>query len=304
MKVVTSLRDRLILHNVQVAYAPCHRQMNAWCYAFIMLFFDKTMKNTYSIRFYLSLLVFGTLIPFIVFDLHLAYQSMQQQLDNSDKTLAMFTNIAAGDAQHFLFDGKVALQRIAENDAIRSLEPRQCENALRLFTCINPNFCSISVISADGKLVCTEYESVKNRVDILTNTGWLDTQLHKNSFLVSEPFIDNLTSRHIIALSYPIRNQQAKFIGVVAIAIDLLDYDSVHYKSALENTKLPSGSVVTIVDAEGNVVARWPNAKRWIGLNEKGTEIFKRITAKPEAQTLRAHGMDGIQNTVSLHTHP
>ena len=253
------------------------------------------MKNTYSIRFYLYLLILGTIVPFVLLHLFLAYRSMQQQLTLVDNTLAMLANIAAGDTQHFLYDGKVALQRIADHQAIRSLQPTQCDDALRLFTCVNPNFCSISVVTASGKLVCTESESVTTRVDVLTDKDWLHAVLAKNSFLVSEPFVDRATSRRVIALSYPIHDSQAKVIGAIAIAVDLLDYDSVHYKSALENARLPSGSVVTIVDSMGNVVARWPNANLWVGRKANDADVFERIRAQSNAQTIQAVGMDGVE---------
>ena len=253
------------------------------------------MKNTYTLRLYLFLLVVGAILPFVLLHLYLAYRSMQQHLATAESTLAMLANIAAGDTQHFLYDGKVALQRIAEHQSIRSLQPGQCDSALRLFTCVNPNFCSISVVTAGGELVCEESESVTSRVDVLTDTGWLHTLLDKKTFLVSEPFVDKLTSRQIVTLSYPVRDRRDKVIGAIVIAVDLLNYDSVHYKSALENTGLPPGSVVTIVDSMGNVVARWPNAKRWVGHKASDAEIVQRIKPRPLAQTIQARGMDGVE---------
>ena len=253
------------------------------------------MKTNYSIRLYLFLLVLASIIPFVALHLFTAYRTMQQQKEMGDDMLAMLANIAAGDTQHFLYDGKVALQRIADHQSIRSLDPKQCDDALRLFTCVNPNFCSISVVTAKGKLVCTESESVSNRIDVLTDTKWLHAVLNKNAFWVSEPFVDRMTSRHVITLGYPIRDQDARVIGAIAIAVDLLDYDSVHYKSALENAGLPPGSVVSIVDRKGNVIARWPNANHWVGKKANSAEIFAGIQAQSNTQVIQAHGMDGVE---------
>ena len=104
-----------------------------------------------------------------------------------------------------------------------------------------------------------------------------------------------MTSRRVVILSYPIHDQQTKVIGAVAVAVDLLDYDSVHYKSALENARLPQGSVVTIVDSMGNVVARWPNANRWVGYKANDIEVFRRIQAASNTESIQAVGMDGVK---------
>ena len=253
------------------------------------------MKNAFSIRFYLLLLVLGTIVPFIGLHIFLAYRTMQQQMEVADQTLAMLANIAAGDTRHFLYDGKTALQRIAAQPAIRSLKPDQCDASLQLFTCVNPNFCSISVVTASEKLVCSEAASSASHVDVLTDKRWLKSVLSTRGFVVSEPFMDKLTSRRTIVFGYPIEDTLGKVTGAIAIAVDLLDYDSVHYKSALENAHLPPGSVVTIVDSMGYVVARWPNANHWVGKKANDAEIVHHILSESDNRIILAHGMDGVE---------
>jgi diguanylate cyclase (GGDEF)-like protein/PAS domain S-box-containing protein len=253
------------------------------------------MKNSYPIRLYLFLLVLGAILPFVVLHIYLSYQNMRQRLAATDSTLAMLTHIAAGVTQHFLYDGEIALQRISDHKAIRSLQTKQCEDALRLFTCVNPNFCSISVVTVKGKLVCSESGAMTNRIDVRTDMQWLNEVMTKKTFIVSGPIMDRSTSRYVVILGYPIYGPHANLTGAVAIAIDLLEYDSVHFTSAMENAGLPPGSVVTIVDTMGNVLARWPNAKQWVGHKVNDSEIFRRIQAQPKSQMIQAHGMNGVE---------
>jgi hypothetical protein len=67
--------------------------------------------------------------------------------------------VAAGDTEHFLTDAKVVLQRLVEQPAIRSLDAQQCATYLHLFPCVNPNFCSISVVTVAGVPVCAVAEA-------------------------------------------------------------------------------------------------------------------------------------------------
>jgi diguanylate cyclase (GGDEF)-like protein/PAS domain S-box-containing protein len=253
------------------------------------------MKRGLSIRSYLLLLVLGIMAPFLALHAYLLYQHAQRDREMAEQLVVGLANVAAGDTEHFLFDAKTALQRVTRQPAIRSLNPKQCDTYLRLFPCVNPNFCSISVVTRAGQVVCSEAEPPARAVDVAAGKNWLQRVIQENRFIVSEPFVDPNNSRQVVVLGYPIHQSPSTIIGAVAIAIDLLDYDSVHYKSALANARLPPGSVVTIVNATGKVIARWPNAPDWVGTQAGDVNVVRRILAAPAETPLQAQGMDGIE---------
>ena len=252
------------------------------------------MKKARSIRTYLLLLAFAIMLPFLLLHTYIVYYQAQQEIQTEKNMLASLAHLAAGDAEHFMADAKLVLLRLAERPELRSLDPIQCETFLRLFPCGNPNFCSISVVAASGKLICTVAESGLPVADVTKNQDWLHKVIETNSFVISEPIVDKEHSRDIILLGQPLRDSQHKTVGVVAIAVDLLQYDSVHYKTALENAQLPPGSVVTIVDTAGSVIARWPNAEHWVATNASNVPIVKHLLGNSDSSTLQARGMDGI----------
>ena len=253
------------------------------------------MKRPLSIRTYLLVLALGIMLPFLALHLYFVYRQAAQEAKNAEKMVVSLAHIAAGDTEHFLSDSKMVLQRLAERPEIRSLDTAQCETFLRLFPCVNPNFCSIGVVTSSGRQVCTVAEAHLQPVDVLQDQDWLRNAIEVNGFAMGRPFIDADRSRYVIVLGHSIRGAGLEPIGAVAIAVDLLTYDSVHYKTALGNARLPPGSTVTIVDSNGFVIARWPNAEQWVGTNAREAPIVQRLLSEAGTSAIQTRGMDGFE---------
>lgn len=258
------------------------------------------MKRALSIRAYLLLLVLCVMVPFMVLHLYLVSRQAERETRTAQNLVASLARIAAGDTEHFLTDARVVLQRLVEQPAIRSLDAQQCATYLRLFPCVNPNFCGISVVTAEGVSVCAVAEANSRPINVLQNPDTVRKTLAGKGMTISEQFVDADSARHIIVLSHPIRDASGNNSAVLAIAVDLLNYDSVHYKTALEDARLPPGSVVTIIDARGRVIARWPNAASWVGADSHDAPIVRSALADTAARGARARGMDGVEKVYGI----
>lgn len=258
------------------------------------------MKRALSIRAYLLLLVLGVMVPFMVLHLYLVSRETERETRTAQDMVVSLAHIAAGDTEHFLTDARVVLQRLVEQPAIRSLDAQQCATHLRLFPCVNPNFCAISVDTAAGVSVCAVAEANSRPINVLQDPNTMRKTLASKDMTISEQFVDADSARHLILLSHPIRDASGNNSAVLTIAVDLLNYDSLHYKTALENAKLPPGSVVTIIDARGRVIARWPNAANWVGADSHDVPIVRQALADTAASGVRARGMDGVEKVYGI----
>ncbi|MDA8384437.1 MAG: EAL domain-containing protein [Betaproteobacteria bacterium] len=255
--------------------------------------------RTRSIRAYLAALVVGAILPFIAAHALVAYRHAVEERQKAKQVVTSFAHVAAADAMHFLYDARVTLERLAAQSALRSLNAVQCDTYLRFFTCANPNFCAISVVAPPGRLICSQAQERTVPVDVLADRQWFDAVMAHNAFTVSRPFVDPNSRRPVEAIGYPIQGERGAPKGAIAIAVDLLDYDSIHYRTGLEGARLPAGSVVTIVDSQGTVVARWPEAGRWIGRHEANADIVRHVLSKASGTTW-ARGVDGQEKFYSF----
>lgn len=258
------------------------------------------MKRALSIRAYLLLLALGVMLPFLALHVYLVVRQTGHETQTAQDMVLSLAHIATGDTEHFLADAKQVLQRLAEQPAIRSLDARQCGTYLRLFPCVNPNFCSISVVTAAGDTVCSVAAPSSRPVDIRQVPHWLDQTLARRDMSISALFVDTDSERPLILLGHPIYEASGKNKGALSIAVDLLNYDSLHYKTALENARLPPGSVVTIIDSVGRVIARWPNAGKWVGTDSHDVPIVRSVLYGEAQVGLRAKGMDGVEKLYGI----
>jgi diguanylate cyclase (GGDEF)-like protein/PAS domain S-box-containing protein len=240
------------------------------------------------------------MVPFLALHLYLVSWQTERETRTVHEMVVSLAHIAAGDTEHFLEDARHVLRRLTEQSAIRSLDAQQCATYLQLFPCINPNFCSISVVTAAGVPVCAVAEPDSRPVDVMQAPNWLSNTLASKGMTFSGLFVDNHRARQIMLLSHPISDASGNHTGALAMAVDLLNYDSVHYKTALENAELPPGSVVTIIDQQGRVIARWPNAVKWVGSDARDVPIVRHILDGAAGEGLRARGMDGVEKLYGI----
>ncbi|MEJ2646650.1 MAG: EAL domain-containing protein, partial [Gammaproteobacteria bacterium] len=123
---------------------------------------------------------------------------------------------------------------------------------------------------------------------------WLHQTLSSTTMTLSSLFIDAASGRPVILLGYSLRDVAGKPDGVLGIAVDLLTYDSVHYQAALKDARLPAGSVLTVISAAGRVIARWPNASKWVGTDCRHVPVVAQILAGKTATAMKSVGLDGV----------
>jgi signal transduction histidine kinase len=104
--------------------------------------------------------------------------------------------------------------------------------------------------------------------------------------LVSQLTKGPLTGKPTIIQDYPVRGEDGPVIGVVSFGLNLLRLQSV-----FENIPLPEGSVVTLVDQSGRVLARSRDAERYIGTSFGLTPAH----AKDPASSVTQTDADGVE---------
>lgn len=78
--------------------------------------------------------------------------------------------------------------------------------------------------------------------------------------MVSDLVVAPLAGKPMIGQLYPVRAEDGSYIGTLGFGLDLLRLQGV-----FESIRLPEGSVVTLVDRKGRVLARSRESERYIG---------------------------------------
>ncbi len=104
---------------------------------------------------------------------------------------------------------------------------------------------------------------------------------------VSELLTGVVTGKPSVVLAYPVHNAQDMVVGVLALGLDLA-----HLQTLFSDIPLPEGSVVTLTDEKGRVLARSRDAERYIG---KLTDPRATTPPRDVPRTSVLTGVDGIE---------
>jgi C4-dicarboxylate-specific signal transduction histidine kinase len=102
--------------------------------------------------------------------------------------------------------------------------------------------------------------------------------------MVSDLFVGQVARKPTVVLAYPVRGARDAVVGVLALSVNLTSLQML-----FRNIPLPEGSVVTLSDAKGRVLARSQDAERYIG-QLTGPSAPRDV---PRTQVLT--GLDGIE---------
>jgi len=105
--------------------------------------------------------------------------------------------------------------------------------------------------------------------------------------LVSELLTGAVTGKPTVVLAYPVRNAQDAVVGVLALGLNLA-----RLQTLFSGIPLPDGSVVTLTDAKGRVLARSRDAERYIG---RLTDPRATMAPGDVPRTRVLTGVDGIE---------
>jgi C4-dicarboxylate-specific signal transduction histidine kinase len=161
------------------------------------------------------------------------------------------------------------------------------EDASRLFSDLlrtRPLVTNFVLVGRDGRIrvAATPLPSGYERV------AW---QFLDGIFRTGEPAITDYatsptTGRAVVALGYPVRNDSNELTGVLVLGLDLINLESV-----FASVPLPEGSVISVSDRDGVVIARSAGSDEYIGASSGSPRIASGTAASTSLRT----GDDGIE---------
>ena len=110
--------------------------------------------------------------------------------------------------------------------------------------------------------------------------------LETRDFAIGEYGIGRTSGKPTLHFAYPVLDHGV-VQGVVSVSV-LLDY----LNTLFADNQLPTGGMVTIIDRDGTILARYPQ-EQWVGKRLPEAEIIKIVLARGEG-VAKAVGIDGV----------
>lgn len=227
----------------------------------------------------LALLIAGPLIALLAYQ---AYREYQADAARAAQGVQRVARSAAADTRRMLDETELVLKRLASHAAVRALSTAQCDPAIEDFRAAIPGYANILTISAQGEIVCSAVPP-KDAARFVGGLEWVQRAVAAKGVHVSKPTSSVVTGERVVYVTYPLEG------GLIAAALQISDFQPVS-----EEHGFAEDTLITIVDADGYMVARSTDARAWVGRNVRGQGVVD-IALERRSGYVIAPGLMGIE---------
>ena len=224
-------------------------------------------------------LIAGPLIALLAYH---AYAQFQADTARAVEGVQRVARSAAADTRRTLEETQRVLRRLADHPPVRALSSSQCDPAIEDFRAAVSGFANIVTISAEGELVCSAVQGREPKRS-LGQVDWVRRALELRTPTISAPTASVVTGEPVVYVTHPLEG------GLIAAALQISAFEPVSEEHAFAED-----TVISIVDAHGNMVARSTDARTWVGKNVRGQGVVDIAIARKTGYII-APGLMGIE---------
>ncbi len=194
----------------------------------------------------------------------------------------------ASDNQERLVDGtRHLLMALAQLPQLRPDNGAACRALLARLLQHYPLYSNLGAIARDGMIYCS---GVRTSGPVFAGDRiYFRRALETGDFAVGEYQIGRITGRASVNFGLPVVDEAGRPQAVVFAALDLAWLTQ--YAAQAE---LPQGAELSVIDRNGTVLVRYPDAGAWIGKSVPDAPIVKAILARQGAGMVEAVDVDGL----------
>ncbi len=185
-------------------------------------------------------------------------------------------------------------ENLLANPEVRALNASRAENLFRRVTAGHATIACIDLVRRTGDVVA-EASAVADPNMNGVGRGWADEVFRSGARYVSPLYMSDSGVRYVV-MGYPVRDDARQVVGALGFFVDLKTI-----QESLDGLPVPQGSVVTVIDRDGRVLARNVDAERYVGRVLPADLRFDGDSPDPVERigvdgTRRMYGMARVEN--------
>lgn len=241
-----------------------------------------------GLRGRLIILVILGAAPTLAIEIYTGLEQRRQALDDIRNDVLTSTRNAAETSYRLVGETKqllVLLSRQPEVDPHNT----SCPNFLVRFFSPQGPYSNIGVADVNGNLLCSAMP-LRDRVNI-ADRSYFKRTLEIKDFAAGDYQIGRVSGVPTLNFAYPVYNSEKKEIGVIFAALSLKWLNVL-----FTDSKLPTGSVLIVIDSDLTVLARYPDYDKWVGKQVGDTSLAQELYRIGNMQegAFEVPGLDGV----------
>jgi two-component sensor histidine kinase len=168
---------------------------------------------------------------------------------------------------------RLLLAATAHLQSILEKNPAACHLRLKEIAAQVQELTAMAVLDTKGERWCV---SLANSGPInLADRHYFQETLRTGTMQTSDFIIGRQTGEGSLVFTYPQRSEAGTIESVVFAA-----YRTSVLSSLLNDPPLPEGAVAIMLDRDGVVAARWPDAEKWIGKDLSSSGLVRKVVSE------------------------
>ncbi len=168
--------------------------------------------------------------------------------------------------EQWLTDARPMLSALSQVPEARGDDVSACTAIMAAKLKTAAQYTTFGAAHADGNLFCTS--QVQTAPANISDRAYFQRAKSTKDFSVGDYQIGKVTKKQSVGLGFPILDASNNFQGVVLAPLDL---DWVNQQLSRQN--LPASAELVLIDSQGTVLARIPDAPDWVGKSVKDTPL-------------------------------
>jgi signal transduction histidine kinase len=218
-----------------------------------------------SLRSRLMLLVALAITPIAVMTVVGGIREREQAVQASEENLRRLTRLAAANEAQSIEAARQILVDVASVPDLLGPSGR-CSALLADVLERNQGYTNFGLIQPNGDVSCSAVPLP--RAVNLGDRPHFKRAIAERRFIAGDYVFGRVIRKHTINLTYPVIRRNGQVAGVMFAAIDLSELDTF-----ANDINLPDGSVLTTMDARGQIISRRPDPEHWLGKTVPATMI-------------------------------
>ncbi len=250
---------------------------------------DAPIPFFFSLRARLLLLVLLAVLPALGLILHSGLEQRRQAADLVENRGLQLSRLAAANQRRLIDDSRRLLISLSHLRELRASSAAECSALFAKLLAAYPYHANLGAIHTNGDMFCSALP-MDDPVN-LADRSYFQAAVATRDFAVGEFQLGRLTGKYTINLAYPFFGPGRVVAGVVFAALDLAWLERL---AAI--AQLPVESTMMVIDAEGRIVAHYPQVPELAGTDGRRFPIVRRIISSRREGTGEAANLRGVPN--------
>jgi len=150
-----------------------------------------------------------------------------------------------------------------------------------------PVYTGFAIANLDGDVVCSA--PLPTQPVNFSDRAWFQQTVQKRELVVGEYAIGRISGKATLVLAHPVLDAAGQVQGVVTVGLDLAWLNQLAAQA-----QLPAGAVLNLIDHNGTILARYPDAEQWVGKTFPEAPLVQAMLAQPGEGIAKVTGVDGV----------